>query len=196
MAIEVTVNLDPQKAKAFLEGIMREGDQRDLNATLGKGLEQDTQRHFLAKNAKPNKKGWPKSNFWAEIRQATSYTGANADGAQVVISDRRLSPHVHGATLRSSRPGGFLAIPRRPEAKEAGRPALGKIPNLFLGRFPLLNRAFLARRRGDRLEVMYWLVPSVKVPKDPDALPNPEDLANTAVKRARSWLNRQEPSHG
>ncbi|MDR2429399.1 MAG: hypothetical protein LBD14_00580 [Puniceicoccales bacterium] len=88
--------------------------RQPLMARLGETLAETLREHFLARNQEPNKRGWPKTNFWARIRQATALTSATNDKATVTIADPAFAATLHGGTFTKSH--GAYAIPLRPEA--------------------------------------------------------------------------------
>lgn len=183
-----------------------------LMKVLGKGLETDLRAHFAAKNKVPNKRAWPKQNFWAQIRNATAFIGATTDRATVRIGDPRINPHVYGGIVRP-KDAKMLAIPVRREAygirpssglipglrlaifKKAG-PALVQVPNSQIkfvkdtrkGREGKLRSRATAQRAIAR--IMYLLRPFVRIPKDPTALPPQAVLQDKLEKRAEVWLQR------
>jgi hypothetical protein len=105
----------------------------------------------------------------------------------VAITDPRIRPHLYGGTIRP-RNARFLAIPATEQAK-GNEPRGGAIPGLFFVRNKKGTR-FLARKNGDRLQVHYWLKPRVRLSKDPDTLPPQKELGDAALRRARSWIDR------
>ena len=199
--IRVTLNDDTDRLDAdtrrLVDALDRAG-RRELMQVLGKGLEGDLQRHFRGRNTEPNKRGWPKQQFWARIRRATAHTSADADGATVTVADPAFAAKVHGA--RNVRPGPgkrFLTIPLRPEAYGV-RASSGLIPGLFFLR-SRRGRAFLASSEaiGDgKLRLYYRLVPSVNLPADDRALPPRREIQQALIRRTRSHVRRHLPPGG
>ena len=166
--------------------------RRDLNAVLGKGLENDLRRHFRARSLQPNKKGWPTQGFWAGIRGATAYRSADVNDATVAVAGgegRKLALKIHGGTVRPVR-GKLLSIPLRPEV--AGKMPRGNpIPGLTLIRSKTLGKLFLATRSPEgRLTVYYALVPYTRHQPDPHALPEPAQIEAAAIRRTEQFLAR------
>lgn len=189
--MKTNIQVTDEKARAELQRLRStvDGPRRaGLMQVLGKGLEADLQDHFLRKNKKPNKRGFPKSNFWARIRTATNFASSDQDSASVAISDPAIRPHLFGATI-TPRNGKFLAIPARAEAYGT-EPRGGQIPDLFFIPTRGGRSGLLARKEGEALRVYYFLVRRVRIPKDPDALPAPADLGRRAVERGTAHLDR------
>lgn len=195
--IRLEAESDIPRLEQDVQRLVRALDRRgreDLMQVLGKGLEQDLQKHFRARNQEPNKKGWPKQNFWARIRRATSFAGASAEEARVEVSDPAFAAKVHGARNVRPRSGTYLTIPMRPEAYGV-RASSGVIPGLFFLR-SRRGRAYLASTEasGDgKLRLYYRLVKSVNLPADNDALPPRRNIERNLVRRTDSFVRRQLP---
>lgn len=99
--IRVEINTDEQGLRSFLVRLDRViRDRRALNAAVGQRITDELISHFRAKNATPNKLGGARTNFWAEIADATQLTGVTPDGATIAIADQRIPLHIHGGTVR------------------------------------------------------------------------------------------------
>ena len=145
------------------------GRRRALMTVLGRRVERTLKRHFAARDAEGNRRGWPRSHFWNRLRRATAFAGATDSGARITVADPAFAMKVHGGTIRPIQ-AKALSIPLRPEAKVAGRPGAKLLPGLFL----LKSRrggVFLARREDRALRLYYKLVKSVTQRADPRALP-------------------------
>jgi hypothetical protein len=150
------------------------GRRKPLMTVLGRRVERKLRRHFVARDAEGNSRGWPRSHFWSRIRRATAFAGASDTVAKIGISDPAFAMKVHGGVIRPVE-AQMLAIPLRPEAKVAGRPRAKLIPGLFLLRTKARG-AFLARREERALRLYYKLVKSVTMKADPRALPNRAEI--------------------
>jgi hypothetical protein len=210
--ISLTVQVRDTATPAIKRALETLSNPVALMKVLGKGLETDLRAHFAAKNKQPNKRNWPKQNFWAQIRSATNFTGATNDQATVTVADPRINPHVHGGVVRP-KDAKLLAIPVRREAYGV-RPSSGLIPGLKLVVFPKSGPALVQvpltqikftkdRRKGREgllrakatakrtiARIMYLLRPSVRIPKDPTALPSDAVLQDKLGQRAEAWLQR------
>ena len=64
--ITARVTTSPKDSRSLLVEIAGPlQNRRGLNAVLAQRLADELKDHFRAKNAHPNKQGWPKTNFWA-----------------------------------------------------------------------------------------------------------------------------------
>lgn len=189
MQTSIKVNSEAVERKLQQLASTLDGPRRKaLMQVLGKGLETDLQAHFLRKNRKPNKRGFPKSNFWRRIRTATQFTGATQSNATVAIADPAFATHYHGATIQPRR-AKYLAIPNTAEAY-GSEPRSGRIDGLFFAQNKKGTK-FLARKgAGGELEVHYFLKKRVRIPKDPTALPPRNVLAQATLQRARAHIAR------
>jgi hypothetical protein len=189
MSDNITINT--QTARDELQRLAKTVDGPDrvaLMRVLGRGLEGDLREHFLRKNQKPNKKGYPKSNFWARIRRSTNFAGATEGDATVAVADPAFATHLYGATIRPKR-SKFLTIPIAPESYGKRVAEMEDDSIFFLPR--RRGGGFLARPLADGSNrLLYFLTRQVTVPRDPDALPSPATLNKKAIARARSHLAR------
>lgn len=177
MRIVITDTATPAlKTKA--ERIAR--SKRRMEA-IGEEVANVLRAHFLAKNTAGNKKGWWRSNFWTDVvMNATSRTGATDRTATVSIASREFIHVLKGGVIRA-KSGRNIAIPLTSEAKQKGSPGEwsqkgdGQLIPIRTGRglFLFRNLGFRGRGRtkGQRLEVWYKLVTSVRHLADPTALP-------------------------
>ena len=68
------------------------GKMRPLMADLGKTLEKEVRGHFRRRDAEPNKRGWPKQNFWQkEGAQNTALTEFDETSAKVVVASAAIA---------------------------------------------------------------------------------------------------------
>lgn len=171
--------------------------RKPLHAAMGKRGEIELRAHFAARDLEPNAKGWPKQHFWGQMRRATAYLSADANGAVVVIADKRINQRIFGGTLKP-RETKFMAIPAIAEAygHRPGEFDFLKIHRFRSGALALVEtdrtivRFGRTRRDGTRKttvvgrsrrgRVWYWLARSVKQDKDPQALP-PERIFTEAM---------------
>lgn len=174
----VITDTAPPALKTKAERIAR--SQRRMEA-IGDRVAEVLREHFQTKNNAGNKKGWWRSNFWVDVvKSATSRTGATDRTATVTVASREFVHKLKDGVVRA-KGGSFLAIPLRSEAKEKGSPGEwsqkgdGQLIPIRTGRglFLFRNLGFRGRGRtkGQRLEVWYKLVTSVRHLADPTALP-------------------------
>ncbi len=193
------------KLKALVGGLQK---RKPLHATMGKRGEVLLRAHFSKRDMEPNGRGWPKQNFWGQMRKATAYqSDADEKGASVAVSDRRMNQKVYGGTV-TPKESKYLAIPAIPEA-------YGKRPSSFdflrvhhfkSGAVALVEtdrtllkigkkrkngtRKIKELRRSKRGRVWYWLARSVTQRKDPDALPSKETVTAALSAEVDAYVSR------
>ncbi|MCS6243792.1 MAG: hypothetical protein H2172_16235 [Opitutus sp.] len=190
MSVEVKVVTD--EASQLLRGLtttLGPGQRRPLMSVLGRTVEKEYREWFkIADAEKPNRRGWKRQHFWAQIRKATAFAFATDDSATVTIADPRIRTQVYGGTIRPKEKK-FLAIPLRAEAYGV-RPSSGLIEGLFPYRSKR-GTLLLGREEGGKLVNFYKLVRSVTVKADPSALPPPALTSQAVLTAARSFVQRQ-----
>lgn len=182
-------DLATPKLKAILAGLAPT-QRKAMNARLGKELELQLKRHFLARDQdSPNKSGFPRSHWWArEVRAKTALRGYDADSATVGVASAQFAFKLTGGTIRPGPGRKLLALPVRAEAYGV-YPRAGTIPGLFFKKLTG-GKMYLAARDGTALRVYWRLVPSVTIPMDPRALPPADDLRKALEARAVKEVKR------
>ncbi|MDR3229468.1 MAG: hypothetical protein LBT53_08695 [Puniceicoccales bacterium] len=104
--------------------------RQPLLSKLGKATEIELRRWFAQRNQEPNANGWPKGHFWARIRRATAFVGADNNTAVVSIADPAFAHKLTGGTIRPRAGRKNIAIPLTPEAKKTGNPSSGLLAGL------------------------------------------------------------------
>lgn len=188
IAVNITDGLTPHY-KAVVNTL---SSTRPLMARLGKTAEVIIKNRFEDLNRRPNKRGFPKKNFWADVKRSTALTNVGEREATVTISDPRFALQYHGGTVGAKR-GRMLAIPMTAAAYAAGSPREGKTPNLFVlksrsGRGAFLAEADAFAGRGT-VRLWYALKAKVTVPANPDALPPQNAISSALNREARAYLD-------
>jgi hypothetical protein len=186
----LTITMPPNIASNVQNWAKVMQEPRSLNAAMGKRVEIELRGHFRRRNAEPNKRGWPKKNFWNRIAKSTALTEATDRDATVTISDPAFGMKLRGGVIKAKRARN-LAIPLTAEASVAGSPGEGGIEGLFAIKPEGARAAFLARQTGTTLEFLYLLVPKVNMPRDPEALPPDGALQAAASDEANKWIARR-----
>lgn len=184
LAIRIAINAPD------LAGWSKACDPRELHEELGNEYARILVEHFRAKNATPNARGFPRSNFWNGVAGATAFDSADERSATVKVTDpygRPLLQRYFGGDIRPGPGRKALAIPMRPEAAGV-LPRSGTIPDLFVLRSKSSGRAFLARREHGALRLYFLLVPFVKQAPDPTALPPESDRQAALTAHAETFL--------
>lgn len=201
LTINITEPAMPEELKSLPELLAR---PRPLLAAGGNQLASDLRDHFGERNEQPNKRGWPKKNFWAGIRSATALASVSDDSAIVSISDPAINQKVFGGTITPKR-GRMLAIPENAEAYVAGSPR--NLPAGFLrllvarsgGVYLVENDSSLqpkgkkGSKPGMSFSGRFWyhLVPSVTQDPDPNALPDEDYLYGSVMFAIRGVLDAE-----
>lgn len=157
----------------------------------GNAVANRVKSHFRARNQEPNKEGWAKSGFWAQIRDSVQLLDDTSNGAIVQINDPRINLKFYGGTVTAKR-GKALAIPLHEEFK-------GILPSTFpRDRFFFLpdkdgnNVGILAEALGDnKIRAAYLLRKSTTHQPDPEALPPMADLMSEAMKAMQRFFERE-----
>ena len=162
------------------------GSSRALMAAMGKRAEKELRAHFLGKNSQPNKKGFPRSNFWSRrIRANTALNEIGADYAVVTIAAPEMAQKVFGGTI-TPKESKYLALPMVAEAAN-------RSPRLFAD-------LHFEPRRGGKVKgalvdasgkTIYLLATSVTQAPDPTALPAPGALEAACADEGRKFLGRR-----
>ncbi len=153
-------------------------------------------RSWLADRDKKitHRPGWPRSGYWAHASEAAA-PEADSEAAWVIVRKEGIGLHLRGGTVKSSRPGGKLAIPLRAELFDVNpRDKFPDRKDAFVlsskGRGPN-GRAFLAyREKGGALRLAYLLLSSVDIRADPTVLPPSDRLAEAARKACLSHVRQ------
>lgn len=213
--ISISVKMEPGSVKQItveLTGAVK--DLQGLNSSLAKRLQVELVKHFRSKNAKPNKRGWTKSDFWEDIAQDTEIANISEKGATVTVADHRFRIHVTGGVIRPVK-AKRLTIPLIPEARGLMASSYARKFNRTLFTIPGRNALFetvkngtesvigktnVRARRGKRtltlplsarstIRPVYALAAQAKIPADPTALPTAEKLQTALLEEAADWLD-------
>jgi hypothetical protein len=190
----ISVNITDTMTPHYRRVLSTLTSTRPLMARLGKTAEVIIRNRFEDLNRRPNRRGWPKKNFWAQIKRSTGLTSVDERTATVAISDPRFALQYYGGTVSAKR-SQMLAIPLHAEAYAAGSPREGRVPNLFVLKSRSGRGAYLAEAEAfaNRGAVRLWfaLKRSVTVPRNPDAMPAESDIAAALNREASAYLDAQ-----
>ena len=163
-------------------------DGKRLNTAVGMGFVRSLRNHFKAQNRRPNKRGWRKQGVWNKIAADTTFAGANETSATVSISNPIIKAKIFGARIKPKAGKKFLAIP----AIEA---RYGTMPSALDEELQFKRTrkgGILGKIKADgTMTVHYWLVRSANIPRDADALPKPETVAEDAKIEISKYIGRK-----
>jgi hypothetical protein len=162
------------------------------------------QDHFLALNAKPNRRNWPKRGFWADVLKAVG-SNISQSAYAVTVASPAFWRRWKGGDPITAKAKRRLALPAIAEAYVAGRPAAGRVPvdlttivRKRTGKPPTVGLAEYTERPSKRDpnktvkepgRVWYWLVQQADPAADPNAVPPRAELVALAVSTADAYLN-------
>lgn len=220
--MKLKIDIDATNARNFI--IQLEGDISDrtaLNDALGRRLARELVEHFRAKNAKPNRLGGARTNFWGDIAEATSLGQVTSEGADVNVADSRFRIHLFGGVIKPTGGRKFLTIPLIREAhglrvREYERTTGRKLfkprnSNVLMERTDEGTSSFsggsgTVRTRGGFRSVnirsastvrpVYFLARQSKIHADPRALPPTDQLIGALMETGEDWINRQAGKGG
>lgn len=195
----------------------------ELNKALARRLVADLKAHFAVRNSEPNKRGWPKTNFWQGVAEGTQAGEITDQGATVIVGkDTHVRIHLLGGTVKPTGGRKFLTIPLIKEAaglraavyEETTGRELFRLPGSKVlvertadGTQSTLNSEKPSMRTrsgyktfnlgpGMRVRPVYALATQAVIPKDPRALPPAAELAKALQDAANAWAKREMKRKG
>ena len=169
---------------------------RALMASLGGRMVEELQEHFMRRDAKGNKRGWTRTNFWANQANGTELTSIEDREATVTVATPKtpgaLALKIYGGTIRP-RHRNALAMPLQdPRGVSAGELPRGSGPGETFLLKSKKGNAFIARHNGKDEEptLLYILLKSVTQAADPKALPDKNRISDALQETAGEFLER------
>lgn len=153
----------------------------------GRGVSNLVIRHLRARNNRPGKAGWPKSNYWEDAASSTQTKTGNAS-AVITIHAPGIKLHLHGGEVRS-KSGGSLALPARPEVAGIWPSEYAGRDRIFLLVRKAFGKAYLAEKEeGGHIRILWRLVKKTRHVKDSTVLPGESALIDAATAAVNSIL--------
>lgn len=183
--MSVNLRLTGDEVSPDLTRLMRSSTA--VGKIAGVAMRNSLISHFRAKNAKPNRLGGQRTNFWLAVGNTCSAPAAT--GGKVVVSIRHphVTAHVYGTTIKPKK-ARMLAIPVAAEGHGKSPRSISGLRCVYSGKRPVA----LALDG----KTIYVLKMSQRIPKDPTALP-PDERVVAAVDRAVGiWMARQRGGMG
>jgi hypothetical protein len=188
----------------------------ELRRAMGRGLANRVKDKFIElQSSRPNKRNWPRQNYWAQAARSVSQPKLQGDAITVSIAQPGLAARYLGPTEIKPVAHKFLAIPARAEAYGT-RPIdarwTGKLKFAVLPRGGpvLLLAANIMRvvksgaRKGREVfagknqpatsgegGVMFWLRRKITMPQDKSVLPTEAEMQAAAVAAGNAYVNAQ-----
>lgn len=157
----------------------------------GNAVANRLKAHFRKRNQEPNKEGWAKSGFWAQIRDSVQMLDGSGDGVVIQINDPRFNLKYYGGTVTPKR-GKALAIPLHEEYKGVLPSTFPRDKFFFLPSKDGANVGILAEALGDnRIRAAYLLRKSTTHQADAEALPPMAELQQEAVTAMERFFTRE-----
>lgn len=151
---------------------------RAANVAMAEFVAERIREHLRVKNQEPNKLNAPKTNFYAQARDAT-FTEVSETDAIIYIAKDGIRQRYFGGTINPVK-AKALTIPVHPAAH-------GRTAREFGGelRFIAINRGnligLLKAGEDAAAPVLFLLVKQVKQDPDPTVLPTDDQLRAAAV---------------
>ncbi len=207
---------DPRRIMVQIAGPLQ--NRRGLNAVLGQRLADELTDHFRGKNREPNKRGWKKTGFWADLAGATAVSSITDDAAVVSVADVRYRIQLYGGTIKPTGGRKFLTIPLVEAAnglsvasyeRKTGRELfrIGHAKVLFEKRSRGGDSSLTAAATGRRyrkgtatelplaarqqLRAVYALATQATIKADPTAFPDQAKLLQALNEEAADFLARE-----
>ncbi|HBY60596.1 MAG TPA: hypothetical protein DEH78_12295 [Solibacterales bacterium] len=176
-------------------------------AVMGRSGANTVRRHLSARNLLPNKRSWPKTNFFAQAARSVS---SKVDGSDInidVTGPVGFRQRYRGGTITPKNVK-FLTLPAAPEAYGKRAREFSNLRFAIIEqdgkKRPALVQAEatqfkLGRKRKDGSRkltvlgetgggVMYWLVRRANQAPDPSVLPTTEVLIAAIARDTNAWL--------
>lgn len=199
----ITVTIQGARAQALLRSVHTPDGLKRLAVIGGRAVANRLRDHFLAlQQARPNKQGFPRSNFWAAARRSVQNPQpSGAATVTVAINHVGVALRRFGGVVRP-RTARMLTLPATAEAYNKRAKEFSNLRFAFAldedgNRRPALVEAENSpvrfgrpRKDGSRRvdrgvtrggQVFYWLVRQTKHTADPSVLPTDAQMAQAAV---------------
>lgn len=193
----LSVSADSTGIKMILENLASELAPTVADAAA-RGVSNLLYDHFMARNERPGREGWPSSNYWADAAESVSVSAGGDGTADVCAHAPGLLMHLKGGTILPKR-GKFLAIPISPDVA-------GIWPREMMQRqkevkiIPVRGGKgegfLLAKQPKDGAPIPLWrLVRKSVLKPDPSVIPTMEAQKEAATVAAQAALDALQPGN-
>lgn len=204
LKIDITDNATPALRQILADVKPGSG----LGLVMGRALANTLKEHFRQRNAKPNKLGGQRTNFWSGVAAAVQNPVVTDGGVSVAVSHPHIAQKVYGGRIVPTKKKA-LAIP-------VNAKAYGNSPRIFkdLAFIPVrdktsattgylvegeLRKILRGPRKGQEAirpkvggAMLYVLKKYVDQVPDPLALPETSAMLDNVAKAARIFLSRPQ----
>lgn len=187
-----------RRLQELLEELNDPDLQKQVSGAIGYAAQLQVQAHLRNVDSKRSGTQMPgaRSGYYGRAATLTS-TETDSKEARVRIAQPGIGLHYYGGTVRPKR-AKALTIPAIPAAY--GKRA-GEFPDLDLVVFGRKGtgkkgKAALVRKRGEALQVVYWLVKKTTHTADKTILPTDEALLDQATSTVQRIIERLEKQKG
>ena len=205
MKVEVDIIDEVRPALEKLKGTVR-ADRVSMVAARGAAI---MLRAFFQnlENTRPNKDGFPRQHFWAQVRRGVQTPKVMGQSAVVSINHVGLGQRYYGGEIKPKNGSKFLTIPWRSEAYgKRAREFTNLVFRIVEGIGPALvigtggTKRESVNKKGDKKTVgvkggqeglvMYLLRRKVVQRPDPSVMPTKEEFGQVILKSVTDFLNR------
>lgn len=188
MSVKLTADFDGSLAIAELQRISNLLKRpQAMWKEAGRAVANQIRKHLTEQNAKPNKLGGARTNFYDEVRQATGNPELEGDGVSITIADPRFALQVYGGDVVAKEKAA-LTIPLHALAHGRRVSVFEDTTGIDLFR-PKGKNVLMGMHEGE-VKAFYALVKRVTVRKNPNALPTQDAMDAVAVEQAGKHLER------
>lgn len=187
----ITVKVDSATFRQAMDALARQiGRPRPVLQAAARDISRTLQRHFRDRNRTPNRLGGTRTHWWAGVARATAVASVTDQQAVVSISEPGIGLHYLGGVVQAKE-ARYLTIPIHPMAhgKRARQVELETGLRIWVQRLSGGGRNLVQTLPDGSLRALYALKESVRIPRDPDALPSQAALEQSALRAAQAVVS-------
>jgi hypothetical protein len=206
----ISIQLTRDTMSSSLAGLVQ--DVRNATAAAragGRGVANRLRDHFARlEQTQPNRRGFPRTHFWAGVRGSVSNPVDTASGTVgVEIAHQSIRQKVYGGEIKPGAGKKYLTIPAHWESYGKRAREFSNLQFAYVDDEGIMRPALVAQRgtatiieratRGKKkfkavaekfaLTPIYWLVKRVRQSPTPGAVPSDAELQAAAMQGAEEW---------
>jgi hypothetical protein len=175
--MKLTVTIPPAQLRDFIPSA------ETLAEAMGQGVFTLVKGHLAARNGRTSRRaGFPKSHYWAEAAKSVRKPSVSGSTATIEIDKEGVALHYYGGTVKPKKKA--LAIPLSPLVADIWPSEAPSNLDLFWPK----NSPHGFLKDSNTSELLYLLVPHVRITADPTVLPEEGKIAAAALDAAESLL--------